>query len=135
MKASPASTLRNTDPTQRIKSSHAGERKTEHVLFSVYQKPSNLLKKSPPDRSVVSNQVKTPKKGALVPKTGSEKRTKEFFTGSVVFGTCLITLHSASGFSHLYSTPLDVVVGRITTMSAGAHFMLRVPEYYSRSWI
>ncbi len=40
MKASPASTLRNTDLTERIKSSRAGERKTEHMLYSVFQKPS-----------------------------------------------------------------------------------------------
>jgi hypothetical protein len=40
MKASPASTLRNTRTTQRIKSSPAGERKTEHVLYRLSQKPS-----------------------------------------------------------------------------------------------
>ena len=43
MKASPASTLRNTRTTQRIKSSPAGERKTENVLYSVFRKPPFLI--------------------------------------------------------------------------------------------
>ncbi len=38
MKATPASTLRNTDPTQRIKPPHTGERKSEYTLYSVNQK-------------------------------------------------------------------------------------------------
>jgi hypothetical protein len=36
--ATPASTLRNTGPTVRIKTSHMGERKTIHVLYIVFQK-------------------------------------------------------------------------------------------------
>ena len=38
MKATPASTLRKTEPTLRIKSPHMGERKTIHVLYIVVQK-------------------------------------------------------------------------------------------------
>jgi hypothetical protein len=37
MKATPASTLRDTDPMVRIKSPHMGERKTIHVLYVVFQ--------------------------------------------------------------------------------------------------
>ncbi len=40
MKATPASTLRNTDSMVRIKSPHMGERKTIHVLYIVFQKCS-----------------------------------------------------------------------------------------------
>ena len=36
MKATPASTLRNTDPTQRIKPPYEGDRKTEYTLYSVF---------------------------------------------------------------------------------------------------
>jgi len=36
MKATPASTLRNTDSMVRIKSPHMGERKTIHVLYIVF---------------------------------------------------------------------------------------------------
>ena len=36
-KATPASTLRNTDSMVRIKSPHMGERKTIHVLYIVFQ--------------------------------------------------------------------------------------------------
>ena len=38
MKATPASTLRNTAPTERIKPPHAGERKTQYTLYGVLQK-------------------------------------------------------------------------------------------------
>ena len=38
MKATPASTLRNTDSMVRIKSPHMGERKAIHVLYIVFRK-------------------------------------------------------------------------------------------------
>jgi len=38
MKATPASTLRNTDSIVRIKSPHMGERKAIHMLYIVFQK-------------------------------------------------------------------------------------------------
>jgi hypothetical protein len=53
----------------------------------------------------------------------------------VVFGTLFASLQSASAFSHLYPTPLYVVVGLISTTSVEARFTLRVPDFYSRSWI
>jgi hypothetical protein len=46
-----------------------------------------------------------------------------------------IPLQSACAFSHLYPTPLHIVVGLVITTSAEAHFTLLVPGFYSRSWI
>ena len=52
---------------------------------------------------------------------------------TVVFGTRLTPLQNACAFSHLYPTPLHLVVGRITTMSVEAYYALRVPGFYSPS--
>ena len=62
MKAIPASTLRNTDATERIKSSPAGERKTEkHQLDSVYQKRSLLVQRKSKPVKDESRPLPSPK--------------------------------------------------------------------------
>jgi hypothetical protein len=51
----------------------------------------------------------------------------EWRSQTVVFGTLVVPAHSAFAFSHLYPTPLHVVVRLITTTSAEARFTLREP--------
>jgi hypothetical protein len=57
-----------------------------------------------------------------------------FSTGSVVFGALLAPLQNACAFSHLYPTPLNILVGLVMT-SVEPHFTLPAPGFYSRSWI
>jgi hypothetical protein len=85
---------------------------------------------------VVSKQKQnTPKRVFSGPEQGTVRDMKEFFYTLGRFGALLAPLQNTCAFSHLYPPPLHVVARLLMTTSVKPRFTLRVPGFYSRSWI
>jgi hypothetical protein len=84
---------------------------------------------------VLKQEQNTPKPVFSVPEQGTVRDMKEFFNTLGRFGALLAPLQNTCAFSHLYPPPLHVVVRLVMTTSAEPRFTLRVPGFYSRSWI
>jgi hypothetical protein len=109
-----------------------GVPKTVQAIEKVVAGPTGSPKQVENISKLVQN---TTKPSFKVLERGSETNTRAFFNTLGGFWYSFAPLLTACAVSHLYPTPLHVVVGGIATTSDEARLMVRMPRFNSRFWI